>query len=88
MIFCAASTSRTSSGKRFGLLTARADGCSGLLDFFGGAGGERDMRTGVGKRGRAGEPDAAPRAGHERAFAVEAKRGRLGEFHVHSAACA
>ena len=70
--------------KRIGLLAAIANrnGCS--LDLRRGAGGERHMRAGVGQRGGRGEPDAAARAGHERAPAVEAERGRAGEVDRHA----
>ena len=46
---------------------------------FARARGERHMRAGVGQRGGGGQPDAAPAAGHQRAPAVEAEGGRLGE---------
>ena len=58
-----------------------------LLGF--GAGRQRHMRAGFRQRRRCGEPDAAPAAGDERALAVEAERGGLGEVdRHHSAACA
>ena len=40
---------------------------------------ERHLRARLRERGRRRQPDAAPAAGDERALAVEAERGRLGE---------
>ena len=42
--------------------------------------GQRDMRAGIGQRRGRRKPDAAPGAGHQRALAVEAEGGRLGQL--------
>ena len=65
--------------QRIGFLTASADGGCGGLDLGGGAGGERDMRAGIGQGSGGGEADAAAGAGDERALAVEAEGGGGGD---------
>ena len=73
--------------QRIGLAAFGFDRGGGVFDVLPGAGGERDMRAGIGQRDRRRQPDAAAGAGHQRALAVEAKGGRGRKVH-HSAAVA
>ena len=66
--------------QRVGLLAASADACGGRLDLGFGAGGQRDMRAGIGECPGGGEADAAAGARDERALAVEAEGGGGGEL--------
>jgi hypothetical protein len=70
--------------ERRGCLPARANGLGRFLNFLGGTRGERHLRAGVGQRRGAGEPDAAPGAGHQRAPPVEAEGGGFGQFDSHT----
>ena len=65
--------------QRVGPLAARADRRCRILDFALGPRRERHMRAGCRQRRSRRQPDAAAAAGDERALAVEAEGGSLGE---------
>ena len=70
--------------QRIGLVAARADRRRGRLDLGLGARRERHMGAGGCERRGRRQPDAASAAGDEGTAAVQAKRGRLGQFDGHS----
>ena len=57
------------------LATGGDDGIGCRLDFVGGAGDQRHFGARLGQRRRRCQPDPAPRAGHQRAPAVEPETG-------------